>query len=361
MKDADRQKSTGSTTSDALILVAIAGLGYALITGSDFSRLGSGIGWHSIERTWERNLAAVTEFLGASRASVPKRSARQVESSESGHRASYAVRLGDTLSGIAEAHGVTLDALVSINRIGDPDRLVVGVTILIPETDPTLREAALAPVVEPLQAEREISVETQTELQAQPAESRGGIEIAADALDRLLRGLRIEGWGDGFVGGGIGNGMWTTDAAATPHTDLRAVDGLLALAEDELHGAYFQNALETSQTALRLLELEDDPNRANPRRARLEVFRATAHTAFGNSRAALLSFERALESDPNLVLDSARYSPKVLRAFGKACLEAPPSRELACRSSGRDGERPERAAPGDRIGAQSLHGDVEPG
>jgi LysM repeat protein len=360
MKGADRQKSAGSATSDALMLAAIVGFGFMLITGSGFSRLGSGTGWHSLERTLVRNLAAVTEFFGASWASVSRPSTRRVESPESGHRASYAVRLGDTLSGIAETHGVPLDALVSINRIGDPDRLAVGVTILIPEDDPTLGETALAPLVAPLQAEPEIPVETHTEIQEQAADSRGGIEIAADALDRLLSGLGIEGWGDGVVGSSVGNGMGTTVAAA-PHTDLRAVDGLLALAEDELHSAYFQNALETSQTALRLLELEDDPSRANPRRARLEVLRATAYTAFGHSRAARLSFERALESDPDLVLDSARYSPKVLSAFGKACLDAPPGRELACRSSGRDDERPERAEPGARAGAQNLHGGVEPG
>jgi LysM repeat protein len=360
MKGAGLQKSAGSATSDALLLIAIAGFGFMLVTGSGYSHLGSETGWRLIERTWERSSAAVTDFFGARWFSAPKPSTRRVESPET-EPESYSVQAGDTLIRIAEVHGVTLDALVSINHIEDPDRLKLGGTILIPETDPTLREAARAPLVAPLQAEREIPVETDTEVQEPPAEPRGDIEIAADALDRLLSALMIEGWRDGFVGNGFENATWTSVAAAPPRTDLRAVDGLLALAEDELHSAYFENALETSQTALRMLEREDDPNNANPRRARLEVLRATAHTAFGHSRAAHLSFQRALESDPDLVLDSACNSPKVLHAFGEACLAALPDRELACRASGRVSQRPERAELGDRAAAQNLNGGVEPG
>ena len=154
MNGAGPPKSAGSATSDALLLIAIAGFGFMLVTGSGYSHLGSETGWRLIARTWERSSAAVTESLGASWFSAPKPPTTRVESPKT-EPASHSVQPGDTLSRIAEVHGVTIDALISINRIEDPDRLSVGGTILIPATGPTLREAALAPLVAPLQAERE--------------------------------------------------------------------------------------------------------------------------------------------------------------------------------------------------------------
>lgn len=48
----------------------------------------------------------------------------------------YTVKLGDTLASIAEAHGVTLAALISANGITDPDTLWVGQKLLIPGPPP---------------------------------------------------------------------------------------------------------------------------------------------------------------------------------------------------------------------------------
>jgi N-acetylmuramoyl-L-alanine amidase len=49
---------------------------------------------------------------------------------------SYAVKSGDTLSGIAESFGVTVADLVSANGIVNPDLIVVGQTLAIPGASP---------------------------------------------------------------------------------------------------------------------------------------------------------------------------------------------------------------------------------
>ncbi|MBW2493828.1 MAG: hypothetical protein JRE43_03675, partial [Deltaproteobacteria bacterium] len=51
---------------------------------------------------------------------------------------------------------------------------------------------------------------------------------------------------------------------------------------------------------------------------RLEIASATAHVALGRTEAALESLERALIADPNLELDPALTSPKVLAVFRAA-------------------------------------------
>ena len=313
MSGAEWQKRRGIAPSDVLLFVAIAGLSFTISMWGDLARLGPGTEWRSFQDFWERSSVVATRAPQAERSPVPKLWASPSGPTETAPAraedpASYAVRPGDTLSRIAETHGVALGALVSINRITDPDMLEVGQTLLIPGSDR--------------------SVPSGTQTQDPPVHSKGVVEIAGAMLDRLL----------GFAGSSdppqvsAGNPMGTAVVAAALPTDFRTVDGLLAMVEDELLNAHFQNALETSQTALRLLDQEQDPVRANPRRVRLEIFSATAHTALGDSQAARLSFERALESDPDLVLDPVLHSPKVLRAFDAACRNVLPDRERACRS-----------------------------
>lgn len=50
----------------------------------------------------------------------------------------YTVAPGDTLSGIAEQFGVTVEALVELNQIADPALLQVGQVLLIPSADAAL-------------------------------------------------------------------------------------------------------------------------------------------------------------------------------------------------------------------------------
>lgn len=51
----------------------------------------------------------------------------------------YTIQQGDTLFGIAEAFGVTMDELISFNAIADPDAIQAGQRIQIPPggTPPT--------------------------------------------------------------------------------------------------------------------------------------------------------------------------------------------------------------------------------
>ncbi|MBI2939735.1 MAG: LysM peptidoglycan-binding domain-containing protein [Chloroflexi bacterium] len=49
------------------------------------------------------------------------------------NRATYIVKVGDTLSGIADAVGVSMGALMAANRIADPDSLYEGQELTIPD------------------------------------------------------------------------------------------------------------------------------------------------------------------------------------------------------------------------------------
>jgi len=51
---------------------------------------------------------------------------------EAGGTRSYTVRAGETLSGIAQRFGVTLDELMKLNRITDPNQIFVGQALRIP-------------------------------------------------------------------------------------------------------------------------------------------------------------------------------------------------------------------------------------
>jgi LysM repeat protein len=44
----------------------------------------------------------------------------------------YRVQAGDTLSGIAQRHAVTVDALIAANALRDPNHVLVGTTLTIP-------------------------------------------------------------------------------------------------------------------------------------------------------------------------------------------------------------------------------------
>lgn len=56
----------------------------------------------------------------------------------------YAIRRGDTFSGIASRHGVSLDALLRVNPTSDPKRLQIGKSINIPSSATRPRAAAPA-------------------------------------------------------------------------------------------------------------------------------------------------------------------------------------------------------------------------
>jgi len=113
--------------------------------------------------------------------------------------------------------------------------------------------------------------------------------------------------------GGAPRGVAT--ALRSSATELIQVAALVTRAERQLAAARFDAALGTADAAERLLASRRDSREIRASRARVEVVRATAQMAFGDSQAARRSFQRALEHDPEIRLDGARTSPKVLRVF----------------------------------------------
>jgi LysM repeat protein len=100
---------------------------------------------------------------------------------------------------------------------------------------------------------------------------------------------------------------------------------LIDRCEAELRAARFEQALASAGEARARLDARNDVAN-NPDRVRLEIASATAYVALGQNDAALESFERALIADPNLELDAALTSPKVLAVFRAARSFAPRKR-----------------------------------
>jgi LysM repeat protein len=53
----------------------------------------------------------------------------------------YAVQSGDTLSALAQAHDVSIEALTTANDLADPDFLQIGQVLIIPQEEPEDLEA----------------------------------------------------------------------------------------------------------------------------------------------------------------------------------------------------------------------------
>jgi hypothetical protein len=102
--------------------------------------------------------------------------------------------------------------------------------------------------------------------------------------------------------------------------DTSAFDGALRDLEANVRGAMFEAALASAdqgRAAAEKLGSQADP----ARKARLEVLAATAALALGRADDAKQSFTRALDADPDLALDPASTSPKVMRALDAARAE----------------------------------------
>ncbi len=116
----------------------------------------------------------------------------------------YTVRPGDSLSSIAQGHGVTTQTLVDLNELADPDRLSVGQILLIPGS--ARARPALAPALQrELDRIRVRSGWTHIVIH-HSATARGN----AQDMDRYHREHRrmVNGLGYHFV---IGNGQGMAD------------------------------------------------------------------------------------------------------------------------------------------------------
>jgi hypothetical protein len=89
----------------------------------------------------------------------------------------------------------------------------------------------------------------------------------------------------------------------------------IAAAERALREARFELALEWVERGRGSLEAQGPTPEGPARRAQLEVLAATAEIALGQEDAARESLGRALRAEPELSLDPARHSPKLVRLF----------------------------------------------
>jgi len=116
------------------------------------------------------------------------------------------------------------------------------------------------------------------------------------------------------------------DRAAARRRILAAVDAELLDGELRLWQARFEAALEAAVRARQRLDRMRSGADLRQPRVRLELLSATAQLALGDEQAAHESLMRAIESQPDLVLDPAKTSPKVIRALEAARIAAERSR-----------------------------------
>jgi hypothetical protein len=98
------------------------------------------------------------------------------------------------------------------------------------------------------------------------------------------------------------------ESPAAPLHDAREQ---IAAAEEAVQAARFELALERVERGRRFLETQG----LSAERAHLEVLAATAEIALGREEAARESLGRALRAQPELSLDPALHSPKLVRLF----------------------------------------------
>ncbi len=114
---------------------------------------------HTIEGNVGDSVQALTRgpesVLGAYRPEYEAEPAEEPESAETFTEA-YTVQPGDCLWNIALRFGTTVEAIVDLNKIPDPDRIMPGQTIWIPERDWVPEEPVLTPKGKPEEAIREL-------------------------------------------------------------------------------------------------------------------------------------------------------------------------------------------------------------
>jgi LysM repeat protein len=121
---------------------------------------------------------------------------------------------------------------------------------------------------------------------------------------------------------GAGSALDAEEKSGAKDSEAAEIAALLDRCEAELRTAHFEPALASAGEARDRIDARND-TRDDPGRVRLELASATAYVALGQNDAALESLERALIADPNLELDPALTSPKVLAIFRVARGRAP--------------------------------------
>jgi hypothetical protein len=110
------------------------------------------------------------------------------------------------------------------------------------------------------------------------------------------------------------------------------IERFIERSETHLRAARFVAALESADSARALMDgLPKSSQRRS--RVRLEIVSVTIHVAFGDRESALSSMGRALLADPDLELDPAVVSPKVMRVFHAARAPNPSTQLLPARAA----------------------------
>lgn len=125
---------------------------------------------------------------------------------------------------------------------------------------------------------------------------------------------------------GSGKANPTLDTEATVGAGdptAEEIASVLDRCEAEVRAARFEQALESAAEVRGRLDAQNGAGDSLSR-VRLEIASATAYVALGQTDAALESLERALIADPDLVLDPALTSPKLLAVFRAARGRVPP-------------------------------------
>jgi LysM repeat protein len=326
MSGSERELEQRNTTPNVLAFLGVFALTFIVATWSGIAKEFPRVEWRSFQRLWttypESWLSRATWWPFLQSWTTTARPPEITNGEKT-----YTARWGDTLSRIAERHGIALSELVSLNDIEDPNRLHVGQILLIPEAIRSAPEPA--PSSSAIDARLEPELLAATGGEDRGAAAVGRFESFQTAMDKLARVLLLEGLLLPIETARVASEPSAETSAALPieapaptanlpASDFRAVDEILAMAEEELQTARFEDALETAETALRLLESDPDSTEARQQRARLELVRANVHIAYGSPSEARHSIERALQADPDLSLDAARTSPKVLSVFRAA-------------------------------------------
>jgi len=117
---------------------------YDVREGDTISAIAASFGVSSVELLAANGLSWRTLIFAGQRLEIPRSTSGTAEHDRIDTVVRYRVATGDTLEGIARAHGVQPRALMSANGLGKTSRLIVGQRLVVPNRQVMSEIAALA-------------------------------------------------------------------------------------------------------------------------------------------------------------------------------------------------------------------------
>jgi LysM repeat protein len=117
---------------------------YDVREGDTISAIAASFGVSSVELLAANGLSWRTLIFAGQRLDIPRSTSGTAEHDRIDTVVRYRVATGDTLEGIALAHGVQPRALMSANGLGKTSRLIVGQRLVVPNRQVMSEIAALA-------------------------------------------------------------------------------------------------------------------------------------------------------------------------------------------------------------------------